>query len=170
MLHSERQSVSDMRAALKRARGPDTDAADAEREVHLLRDALESVTAERDQLTHEVAMVRETVRHNRLASAEAARTSRASDVAPDSFAGQFHAHAERIRELQTELEVRRPPRACMHACRRSHGIPLQMARATRLAFDVLRAAAGHRGRFAGVVFSGARHECNAPHVVCVHLR
>lgn len=115
MLHSERQSVSDMRAALKRARGPEADAADAEREVHLLRDALESVTAERDQLTHEVAMVRETVRHNRLASAEAARTSRASDVAPDSFAGQFHAHAERIRELQTELEVRRPPRACMHA-------------------------------------------------------
>eukprot|EP00892_Ulva_mutabilis_P001652 jgi/Ulvmu1/11488/UM077_0037.1 len=105
LLHTERQSVSDMRAQLQLAKPPPAEAEGADVEAHMLRDQLEAVTAERDQLTHEVAMVRETIRHNRLKSAEAARSSRASDVPADSIAGQFHAHTERIRELQIDLEV-----------------------------------------------------------------
>lgn len=105
MLHTERQSVSDMRAQLQRAQAPSTDAPSAEVEARMMRDQLEATTAERDQLLHEVSMLRETIRHNRLKSVEAARSSRASDVPPDSIAGQFHAHAERIRELQGEMEV-----------------------------------------------------------------
>lgn len=108
LLHTERRSVTEMRAQLRRAKPQhDAEAAGVDVEACMLRDQLEAMTAERDQLVHEVAMVRETTRHNRLKSAEAARSSRTSDVPPESIAGQFHAHTERIRELQTELEVRR---------------------------------------------------------------
>ena len=95
-----------MRAELERARSAASvaDEPNAEVELRLARDQLEATTAERDQLLHEVTMLRETVRYNRLKSVEA-RSGRSSDVPPDSIAGQFHAHAERIRELQGELEV-----------------------------------------------------------------
>ena len=116
VLHKERQSVNDVHAELQRARPPE--ATDAAREAHMLRDQLEAVTAERDQLVHEVAMVRETIHHDRRKSVEAARSSR-SEVPPDSIAGQFHAHTERIRELQTDLEVRHQPDGRLRACARS---------------------------------------------------
>lgn len=67
---------------------------------------------ERDQLKHEVAMLRETVTHNVEESAAAARASRSSldsaskELPPaDSMAGQFRAQTARIQELQSSIEA-----------------------------------------------------------------
>lgn len=73
---------------------------------------LHQIGHERDQLNHEVAMMRETITQLTEQSAATARASRSSldslkDLPPSqSMAGQFHAHTARIQELQASIQVR----------------------------------------------------------------
>jgi hypothetical protein len=123
---------------------------------------------ERDQLQHEVAMLRETVRHSAVQSADAARASRASlpsdtaahDPPTNSMAAHFHAHTARIQELQGSIEVRRPSR--------SQHLPPSLRRTCLMRAPHARVRSGALAAHAALT---PTHMCAArPERCCCHLQ
>jgi hypothetical protein len=129
---------------------------------------VEALTMERDQLQHEVAMLRETVRHSAVQSADAARASRASlpsdtaahDPPTNSMAAHFHAHTARIQELQGSIEVRRPSR--------SQHLPPSLRRTCLMRAPHARVRSGALAAHAALT---PTHMCAArPERCCCHLQ